>query len=118
MSREITRPFILLSAHGALLGRVTQNMRAVSLDWDEATVTLKCYFEGPLTELDREMMDDVETEMIAHLFPERSTEMNLIVTQAQLPEDEPRYWVFARKENIEFLPRRVGKAKGGNFGLG
>ena len=68
----------MLSAQRALLGEVPPSLRMAALDWDEKWIYLRCYFDGPISEEDRESMESVTTEMIADFFPELNVELQVI----------------------------------------
>ena len=68
---------ILLSAQRALLGEVLPSLWMASLDWDEKRIYLRCYFDGPVSEEDRESMESVTTEMIADFSLELNVELRV-----------------------------------------
>jgi hypothetical protein len=62
---------VLLSMQVALLGMVTAALRSVSVSWTMRSVRLRFVFADPVSESDRELVSEVETEMIASL-PEQT----------------------------------------------
>lgn len=94
------RTRILLSAQRALLGEVPPSLRMAALDWDENRIYLRCYFDGPVSEEDRESMESVTTEMIADSFPELNVELRVIRLDAPSRVERPaRAVAYLRRED-------------------
>ncbi len=94
------RTRILLSAQRALLGEVPPSLRMVALDWDEKRIHLQCYFDGPVSEEDRESMESVTTEMIADFFPGLNVELRIIRLDAPSRMEQPaRAVAYLRRED-------------------
>lgn len=56
---------IYLSVQRALLGNVSSALRCVAVDWGEKWIRIVCYFDGPVSDEDRESMQLMETEVMA-----------------------------------------------------
>ena len=60
---DALRQKIVLSVQRALLASVTSNLRGVAADWNESEIRVYCYYHGPITEDDREVISCVHTEV-------------------------------------------------------
>ncbi len=60
---------VLVSLQQALLGEVSERLRAVTVSYDDKSVHFDCIYDGEIRDDDHESMSCVETELIA-LFPE------------------------------------------------
>ena len=91
---------VLVAVQQALLGEVTVNLRAVAVAYDDRSIRLEAYFDGEITEEDKEAMSLVETELIA-AFPEDHT-IDVILIKWPAPQLIPknRIWAFHRKEPL------------------
>jgi hypothetical protein len=54
-----------LSAQRALLGCVPQTLRSVSVAAAGHCISFRCYFDGPTTDHDKELLSEAATEIIA-----------------------------------------------------
>lgn len=92
---------VLVEVQQALLGEISAQVRAVIVSYGDTSIHLDFYYDGAITEEDRESASCVETELIA-VFPESH-----IVTSSthrrDYPEPIPKEmtWVFSRKEDCE-----------------
>lgn len=89
---------VLISLQQALLGEITANLRAVTVTYSETSIHFEAYFDGEITDGDRESMSLVETEVMAE-FPSAHTITHEVVrldAPALIPKD--RTWVYFRKE--------------------
>ncbi len=57
-----------LSLQRALLGMITQNIRAVYADWNDLQVVLYFFFDGEFTEDEAEEVSCIETEVLADIL--------------------------------------------------
>jgi hypothetical protein len=96
---ESLRIDIVLSVQRALLGGVTHNLRGVAADWDDSTIRIICYYHGPISDEDREIMSIVHTE-VATDFIDTRTVQEFLLERRDMPMkmDGFRAWVFLRKE--------------------
>lgn len=102
MQTNLIRSSVLLSVQTALLGAVSPALRGVTVGWDEKTIKLLCYYDGSISEEDRESMSCVQTEIMAD-FPE--LEIELDVVRCDFPQ-EMNYldaWVYRRSESMPTL---------------
>lgn len=92
---------VLVGVQQALLGEVSAHLRAVTVSYDDTSIHLDCYYDGEITDDDREAMSCVETELMA-VFPETHT-VTHSVQRRDYPDPIPKetIWAFFRKENHE-----------------
>ncbi len=86
------RRCVLLSVQRALLGEVPPALRGVTLGWDDRLIYLRCYFDGPISEEDRESMELVATEVMADFFLERNVELQVVRQDAPSRLDPLEVW--------------------------
>jgi hypothetical protein len=67
MKNTELRVRILLTMQVALLGMVTNNMRAVLVSWTETNVQVRIVFESAVSPSDNERVSEIESEVISHL---------------------------------------------------
>ncbi|RYY87039.1 MAG: hypothetical protein EOO15_13015 [Chitinophagaceae bacterium] len=92
------RASLLLSAQRALLGAVTQHLRAVTIGYDEKGCTLRGYFDAGASDEEKELLDVAMTEMVAD-FPNIERWEFEAVDRAELEEMEVLdVWVYRRHE--------------------
>jgi hypothetical protein len=84
-----------------LLGEVSARLRAVTVSYDDKSIHLDCYYDGNITDEDREAMSCVQTELMA-VFPEAHS-VTHSVQQKDYPSPIPKEatWAFFRKEDVE-----------------
>jgi hypothetical protein len=90
---------VLLSLQRALLGEVTPNLRAVTVNYDDTSIHFEAFFDGAISDDEREGMSLVETEVLAD-FPavhKVTHEVIRMDAPAMIPKD--RIWVYFRKES-------------------
>ena len=84
----------------ALLGMVTPELRGVTIRVDEDLVHARMVYEHEPTEDERELVSEVETEVIAAYLPE--VEVTVVpdaVPPPAWPQLEPgESWVYRRRE--------------------
>lgn len=88
----------LLSVQRALLGRVMPSLRAVVVQWRAREVRVRCYFDGEISEADREEMSCAETEVIADYRPEVAVKFECLRVDAPGSISDENAWAYARKE--------------------
>ena len=88
----------LIALQQALLGEVSDRLRAVLLSTEESSVHFEAFFHGEITGDDRESMSMVETELIAS-FPSSYT-ITYSLTRLDYPGPIPKEatWAYYRKE--------------------
>lgn len=91
---------VLLAIQDALLGAVSTRLRAITIRWDPSSIHFDAYFDGEVTDEDRETMAIVDTEVLAG-FPETHTvthAVHRIDFPAQIPKSGK--FVFLRWEDL------------------
>jgi hypothetical protein len=89
---------ILLSVQRALLGEVPPALRGVTVGWHDTTVQLRCYFDGPVSEEDRESMSCVASEVIADFSAPWTIDEEVIRKDAPEPMESLDAWAYRRRE--------------------
>ena len=99
MNDERTKD-VLLAIHNALLGAISARLRAVTARWDLTSVHFDAYYDGDVTDADREIMAIVDTEVLA-AFPETHT-VEHAVHRVDFPAPIPKSgkFVFLRWEDL------------------
>lgn len=92
------RSEVLLSLQRALLGEVSAQLRAVTVTFDEKSVTARAYFDGEIDDEDREGMSSVETQILADFPDDHSMRIECHRLDAPAPIVDDGVWVFARRE--------------------
>lgn len=93
---------MLLAVQRALLGAIGPTLRGVTVGWSEDEVRVRCLYSGPIADVDRESMNEVEAQLLGD-FPEDQIELVLE------SYDEPLIlagrtldaWVYCRRESVE-----------------
>ncbi len=88
---------MLLSAQKALLGAVGPNLRGCTIGWTKTKITWLCYFDGPMSDEDKELMRCVGTEIIAD-FPDMMIEEKMVRLDAPKKMKKLQGWAYVRKE--------------------
>jgi len=89
---------VLLAVQRALLGAVTPRLRAVTVDHDATKIALEAYYDGPITDDDRETMSTVETEILAEFPDTHIVTLSALRLDAPTPIPKHRTWAYYRKE--------------------
>ncbi len=93
------RTEVLLSLQAALLDEITPNIRGITCGWNDSLITIHSYFQGEISEDDRESMECIATEVIAN-FPEHRIDIEskkLDMLESLTPYSLSA-WVYRRKE--------------------
>jgi hypothetical protein len=107
MSETLNSSDIMLSCVRGMLGETTPNIRSIDISYEESCIHLYFYFDGPISEENREDLDVVETEVITDFLnvPNISIESHYI--RIDYPErvpwnkDDPnRRRIYHRKETL------------------
>ena len=103
----ILRQKILLSVQRALLGSVTSNLRGVAIDWNNNEIRIVGYYDGPISDDDREEMSCVDAEVATDFIDAASVDFALhrldmperiIGLDSEIGPGSHRAWAFLRKE--------------------
>lgn len=88
---------VALALQKALLGEVTSSLRGVAVEIVASEVGLVFYYDGPITDDQRESADLVHTEAVADLSEDVT--LNYDVARVDSPRRLPdhSFWVFRRK---------------------
>jgi hypothetical protein len=99
MSPSIELSSAILSVNRALWGEVSPHLRSVQVTFDALEIRVFLYFDGPISEEDKEIASIVTTSVAAD-FPEHSVvEHCLQLDHPQpVPVVEGRHVVFFRRE--------------------
>lgn len=88
---------VLLAFQKALLGEVPSSLRAVTVSWDQSQIGGIFYYEGLVSEAERERVEEIETEIIA-MFPEHQVRLNTVGVSSGSEVEPLMEWVFFRSE--------------------
>lgn len=84
----------------ALLGEVTRNLRAVTVEFDDRSLRLEAFFDVAPDEDDEEAMSLVETELIAAFPAEHAISVSLITRPAPQMIPQGGAWAYHRREEL------------------
>jgi hypothetical protein len=83
----------LFSVQRALPDELSPALNGVAIDIDEKTLYIRCFFQGPVSEPDREFMSYLRDAVWADFFPTIHVEMEAL--DADLAEAVPvDSWVY------------------------
>ncbi len=88
-----------LSLQRALLGEVSSNLRAVVFSITGLIITVRFYFDGPVSQEDEESASYVETEVLADYEPEYTVTAQCIRSDFPSSINDDGLWVYLRREN-------------------
>jgi hypothetical protein len=89
---------LLIAANKAFLGRITTNIRMISLDWDSENIVLHAYIDGDVSEEIKKEFEIAGEEIMKRL--PFSLKMNVEVMPKRFPEkiSFAGHLVYSRKE--------------------
>lgn len=90
---------VLVSIGKAFLGEITENMRAITVNYDYNHASFTVYYDGDYTDGDVDRIDCVETEFISFLPERYKTNYKIIRLDEpdEIPEDN--FFFYMRKED-------------------
>ena len=90
---------VLMVFQTALLGMVTPDLRGVSVNWSPTQIRGFFFYDGDVSEAEREIVSDVESEVIAS-FSKFAVDLEARSCPAskRLPSLEAGAWVYRRLE--------------------
>lgn len=90
---------VLLTMQAVLLGVIKKNIRAVVCRWDFDHIQVRIVVDGEVSDADKELMDDVETEVISH-FPDAEVSVKCVRLDVpgRVVVDTAEVYVFRRHE--------------------
>ena len=93
----------LLSVQRSLIGEITPDLRGVTLSLSEKKLNIVSYFDGEISEDDKELTCCAETEVMADYS--KDFDIKWEVQRVDFPKKLTCLdrWVFLRKENREML---------------
>ena len=99
-SQDDRRCLVLVSLQQALLGEVASNLRAVTVGYDDISMSVEAFYDGEVGDDECEAMSLVETELIA-MFPDHHV-VNVKLVRKDFPDLIPKdcAWVYYRKEPL------------------
>ena len=113
MGEIISNSSIILSFNRALLGEITDNLRAIICDWNDSHINVRSYFEAEANDLYIDSMECIAAEVVAD-FPAHSIDVEYstidlsqpVNNQSILSQHSPIYdrstWIFTRRELDRF----------------
>jgi hypothetical protein len=94
------RSTVLIALQQALLGEIASHLRAVTVEYDDQSVHFTAYFDGDVSEDDRESLSCVESEVMAALPASNSVTHDVTRLDVPVPIPKNRTWVYHRAEPI------------------
>jgi hypothetical protein len=88
-----------LSIQRALLGEVSPQLRAVVFSIEAQSVNIRFYFDGEISEEDKESVSCIETEILADYDPEDVVTANSIRIDSPDPINDEGVYVYKRREH-------------------
>lgn len=82
----------------ALLGEITQNVRAVTVEYDATNIHIEVFFDGEISDDDRETVLLVDTEVLAEFPAHHRVHTVGIRRDAPAPIPKDRLWAYYRRE--------------------
>ncbi|WP_330924930.1 hypothetical protein [Candidatus Sororendozoicomonas aggregata] len=87
-----------LSIQRALLGEISSNLRAVVFSKNDRYIEVRFYFDGMISDEDKESASCVETEIIADYDVDDIIIAKCIRVDMPKPIDDAGHWVYRRRE--------------------
>ena len=97
--KRVLREHVLLSTQRALLGNVFPALRGVGLDWNEISINVTCYVDGPISVKDRESLEDMLTQILADVEPEVRIQLQIQDLPAPQKLGQHLAWAYLRRES-------------------
>ncbi|AMP40559.1 hypothetical protein CJO78_18835 (plasmid) [Ralstonia solanacearum] len=90
---------LLLAAQTALLGRIVPNIRAISCGFVDGNIKARVIFDGAILDSDREMMDEVGSELASH-FEDANVDVECVRIDApqKFRDEMLDCYVYLRRE--------------------
>jgi len=92
------RPQVLLSIQRALLGEVFPALRGVAVGWQDRTIRIVCYTDGPVSATDQERLAGVETEVLADFSEDYEVQLDIIRCDGPAEMAPLQAWAYQRRE--------------------
>ncbi|MFH0824609.1 MAG: hypothetical protein V2B18_17785 [Pseudomonadota bacterium] len=98
------RKHILLSLRRGLLAGVSPALRGVTVgwSWEELSVLIRCLYDGPISDEDRELMFEADAVVFSALGGDVAVEFSVerYDFPAPLMDRTLKEWVYRRRENF------------------
>jgi hypothetical protein len=92
------RPRILLAVQRALLGEVFPAVRGVTVGWNDHTIRILCYIDGPVSPTDQERLSCVESEVMADFSDDYEVRLDTVRCDAPADMTPLQAWAYRRRE--------------------
>lgn len=90
---------ILLELQTALLGVITPNIRGITVGWTSDQIDIIAYYNGTISDDDKEDIEVVNTEMVAKFYPTKITSECIRIDYPEnIRNKHLKKWVYFRKE--------------------
>lgn len=101
---SVTISDLKLSAQRALLGNVSQNLRGVCVDVSKNIISIHFYYDGSISESDRESSEHAIDQILGDVFDpslKEKMEFRTPIKRIDYPQKMPLigHWVYYRKED-------------------
>lgn len=97
--KMINRNEILISVFRAMLGNISNNVRAITIGWSVNKFFIRAYFDREPQAEDIEDISIISTEVLADFRTFKEEQLDCIYSKAPINELERlAEWVFIRKE--------------------
>ena len=93
------RPRVLLSVQRALLGEVFPALRGVGVGWDDRTIRIVCYIDGPASPTDQDGLSGVESEVMADFSEDYEVRLDTVRCDEPAEMSPLQAWAYLRREN-------------------
>ncbi|MEO1023594.1 MAG: hypothetical protein AAFW89_13700 [Bacteroidota bacterium] len=89
------RSLVLLATQRALLGAITPNMKAITIDYNSSSYVLRIYFSSQPSEEEVELLKEITSEVSADIPSIETFKEEAIVTKEQSNKLERlKEWVY------------------------
>lgn len=93
------RKNVILSANRAMLGAITPELRAITVDYNKEWLTLRAYFDQGASEDNKELIDVCLAEMAADLWQDiKQFRFEPIDLYYPIKMDNLKDWIYRRHE--------------------
>jgi len=95
---RVDRIQVLLSLQRALWGEVFPALRAVTVEYSEASVKFVAYVDGPLEDTDADSLSAISAEVSADFLPGVDIDYEVVRRDSPMRIDDGRLLVYRRRE--------------------
>lgn len=90
---------IAFAVHRALLGEVSSALRGVTVGVSDRVLTMRLYYDGPISRSDQESVSEIETSLLADLHPRYEVKVTAARVDVPAPIECLDSWAFRRRED-------------------